>query len=66
MIAPTVKVWLDELLRDAEASPRPTPWERGFLGTIASNRIEWGTAFMLSEKQMAVLKRIEGKIHAAG
>ena len=66
MIAPEVKNWLDELVRDAEASPLPTPWERGFLGRMKSLRAEWGTAFTLTGQLMTALQRIEAKIHAVG
>jgi len=58
--------WLDELLADAARSPRPTLWERDFLASIAGQRRRGGDALGLSENQLAALRRIEEKIHAAG
>lgn len=58
--------WIQELLADAEDSPRVTEWERSFLGDVLARLAERGQALWLSDRQMAVLKRIEEKIHAAG
>ena len=58
--------WLQELLADAEDSPRVTAWERSFLGDVLTRLAEWGAGLSLSERQMAGLKRIEEKIHGIG
>lgn len=58
--------WFDELLRDADRSHRPTPWERNFLASMAGLRRRGGGQLHLTAPQMAALARIEEKIHAAG
>lgn len=58
--------WLKELLTDAAASPRLNGGERSFLDATKGRLDEWGGSLSISEAQMTVLTRIEGKIHAAG
>ena len=58
--------WLDEVLTDAIASPRPTAWERSFIADVLARRKTYGERLQLSEGQMATLRQIEGKIYAAG
>jgi hypothetical protein len=65
-LSPARAAWLSELLRDADASPRPTPWERTFLQGIQRNFDAAGSDLMLTEGQHRVLRQIEEKIHAAG
>lgn len=65
-MTPETRRWIDELLDDAGNSPRLTAWEQDFCSGLA-RRLTWrGEGFELSEKQMEVLKRIEGKIYAIG
>ncbi len=58
--------WLQEVLRDAEACGRLTNWEDGFLSSLRDRVATYGASTAVSEKAMAVLKRIEEKIYAAG
>lgn len=58
--------WLDELLVDADKSHRPTPWERTFLASVASERKRGGDRLSLTGAQLDVLRGIERKIHAIG
>jgi hypothetical protein len=59
-------VWVQELCADALKSARPTDWERNFCADIAARAIQFRTRLRISEKQQAMLLRIEEKIHAAG
>ena len=64
-LSPARCAWLSELLRDADASPRPSAWERNFLAGVQRNFDAHGADLVLTERQMRVLAQIEGKIHAA-
>ena len=56
--------WVQEVLKDADACPRLTPWERSFVGSIREGVTRLGILAQFSEKQMAVLRKIEEKIYA--
>jgi hypothetical protein len=59
--------WLNEVLNDArEKLHRLSAWERGFIGDLAHNWYPGAIIWRMSDKQMAVLRRIEAKIYAAG
>lgn len=58
--------WLCELISDAQASPRLNEFEAGFIDSIDRKLIRFGSAVTVTEPQMAVLRQIEEKIHAAG
>lgn len=55
-------------LQDCNNSPRLTDWERSFITSLLTGfKTNIATRFDdLSERQQAVLKKIERKVHAAG
>lgn len=56
---------LVELLKDAEFCAHLTSWEEEFLDDLRGRLILWKGEMSLSEKQMAVLKRIAAKLNPA-
>jgi hypothetical protein len=55
---------LDELLRDAvERESRLTEWEYEFVKSTVLRRNRYGDETRISEKQEAVLRRIEKKVY---
>lgn len=62
----TRTAWLTELLHDAAASPRLTPWEERFIRDTQRRLDTYGENTQLTPAQMETLKRIEGKIYAVG
>jgi hypothetical protein len=54
---------LAELLRDAESCARLSDWEEAFVNDVRG-RVLLDPAYALSDKQMVVLRRIEGKVYA--
>ena len=66
MINDRTRAWLDEFLADCDRSPRLNEFEAGFIGAIRRRYHLHGTEIVIHEAQWPVLRRIEGKIHAAG
>jgi hypothetical protein len=60
------KRWLGGMLAACLGSPRLNGWEQEFTAGIRQRMAEQGDDFVLSEKQFAVLWRIDEKVHAAG
>jgi hypothetical protein len=65
-LTPQLVAWLDELLVDCAASPRPSAWERNFLENLAERYRQFRERTRITEAQMKVLRHIEEKIHACG
>lgn len=66
-MTPERRRWLDEMLLACEARPdRLTTWEITFTSDIARRIGLQRERFVLTEKQFAVLWKIDEKIHAAG
>lgn len=59
-------VWLTEVLQDAANSPRLTAWEEQFVRDLRRLLHTQGEHMKLTARQTEVIKRIEGKIYAAG
>lgn len=57
---------LKELLKDAESCARMTVWEEGFLDDLRSRVLLYKANIRLSDSQREVIRRIEGKVYAAG
>jgi hypothetical protein len=57
---------LAELLRDAESCTRFSEWEQRFVDELRGKFLMRGGQMTLSEKQIAVLRKIEKVIYAAG
>ena len=55
---------IKELVEDAKACPRLTQWEEEFLEDMRHKVDIWGEDIELSEKQEAILRRIEAKVYA--
>jgi hypothetical protein len=56
--------WIDELLKDAEASTRLSDWEQQFMDDLRQRRALYGVAGLrLSDRQMNTLRRIEQKLY---
>lgn len=66
MINDRTRAWLDEFLADCDRSPRLNEFEAGFIGAIRSRYRRDGAEIVIHETQLPTLRRIEGKIHAAG
>ena len=54
---------LMELLRDANECPRLSEWEEDFIASIQKKLDPYGERATLSDKQEAVLERIEKKVY---
>ena len=52
-----------ELLYDAEATTRLSEWENEFMDSLRDRVVRYGADALVSEKQWAVLKRIEAKLY---
>ena len=52
-----------ELLHDAESTTRLSDWENEFLDSLRDRVVRYGADTVVSEKQWAVLKRIEAKLY---
>jgi hypothetical protein len=66
MISGKASAWLAEFLADCARSPRLNDFEEGFVGGLRSRFARLGSDITISDAQWPVLRRIEGKIHAAG
>ena len=53
-----------EILRDAESTTRLNDWENNFLDDLRARILEYRHRTRVSERQMAVLDRIEAKLYA--
>jgi hypothetical protein len=58
----TVK-WAKEIVADAERSTHISDWEENFIASMHEKLDEEGDSFELSDKQWAVLERIEQKVY---
>jgi hypothetical protein len=52
-----------ELLHDSESTTRLTDWENTFMDDLRDRVVRYGADTIVSEKQWAVLKRIEAKLY---
>ena len=57
---------LKELLHDAEACARLSQWEEEFLDDLRSRVLLYKENIRLSDRQWEVIRRIAGKVYAAG
>ncbi len=55
---------LRELLRDCEDSTRLTGWEQDFTDDLRGRMLLNNGTLPLSDKQIAVIRRIEAKVYA--
>jgi hypothetical protein len=53
-----------ELLYDAEGTTRLSAWESEFMDSLRDRVVRYGVDTLVSEKQWAILKRIEAKLYA--
>jgi hypothetical protein len=52
-----------EILKDAESSTRLSDWEQNFLDDLRDRVLRYGDATRMSDKQMAVIDRIEQRLY---
>ncbi len=55
---------LKELLKDAESCARLSVWEEGFLSDLRDRALLYKANIRLSDSQLEVIRRIEGKVYA--
>ena len=55
---------IQELMRDAESCARLSQWEEEFCDSIRSKLLAYGESAEFSDKQLAVLNRIQEKVYA--
>jgi len=55
---------LKEILSDAESCARLTDWEETFCDDLRTRMLAYGDRMRLSDKQEAVVMRIEAKVYA--
>jgi hypothetical protein len=55
---------IKELIADADGHHRINAWEEEFLASLAEKITEWGERTYISERQWAVIERIEEKLAA--
>lgn len=59
----TTAAWTNDILADAETSTRLTPWEIEFCDDLRGRMLTSHGCYPISDKQTAVLERIEIKLY---